>query len=69
MSGMQISTRMGRLTNLFGAIVLIARLTNLAVQASPDLRTHPDTISNIDSRHLIAHFDSLANNFMANAKR
>ena len=64
-----ISTRRHHLTNLFGAIVFIARLAHLAVQACLDLCTHPDTISNLDSRHLVAHFDYLANNFMANAKR
>lgn len=64
-----ISSRRDRLTNLFGAIVLIVRLAHLAVQACPDLCTHPNTISNLDSRHLIAHFDCLADNLVTNAKR
>lgn len=57
------------LTNLFGAIILIVRLAHLAVQACPNLGTHPNTISNLNRRHFIAHFDCLADDFVANAKR
>ena len=63
------STRRDLHTNLFGAIILIVRLAHLAVQACPNLGTHANTITNLNRRHFIAHFDCLADNFVANAKR
>ena len=48
-------------------VVLIIRLAKLALQAGADLSTNSNAVSDLDSGHLVANFDGLANDFMTNA--
>ena len=48
-------------------VVLVIRLAKLALQAGANLGTNSNAISNFDGGHLVADFDSLANDFMTNA--
>ena len=49
------------------AVVLVVRLAKLALQTGTDLSANTDTVSNLDGCHLVADFDSLADNFMTDA--
>ncbi len=55
------------LTNHVGAVVLVVRLAKFALQTSSDLSTDANAISNLDSGHLVANLDGLADNLVANA--
>ena len=55
------------LTNHVRAIILIVRFAELALQTGTDLSANTNTVSNLDSRHLVADFNGLANNFMTDA--
>lgn len=48
-------------------VVLVVRLAKLAFQAGTDLSAHTNAVSNLDCCHLVADFDSLADDFMADA--
>lgn len=45
-------------------VILIIRLAKLALQTGTDLSANTNAISNLDGCHLVADFDSLANDFM-----
>ena len=57
------------LTDLVRAIVLIVRLANLALKASPDLSSDTYPITNLDCRHLVSNLDGFANDLVTDAKR
>lgn len=48
-------------------VVLVVRLAKLAFQTGTDLCANADPVSNLDGCNFVADFDSLANNFMADA--
>ena len=48
-------------------IILIVRFAKLALQTGTDLSANTHPVSNLDSRHLVANFDSLADNFVTDA--
>ena len=45
-------------------VVLVVRLAKLALQTGTDLSTNTNTVSNLDGCHLVADFDSLADDFV-----
>ena len=49
------------------AVVLIVGFAEPALQAGADLSANTNTVPNFDACHLVADFDSLANDFMAHA--
>ena len=53
------------LTNHMWAIILLIRLAELAFQACPDLSADTDTVTNLDGSHLVADFNGLANDLVA----
>jgi len=57
---------MNSLANLMWAIVLVIALADLAFQASPDLSTNPNAVSDLDSGHFWSGPDDLADNLMSN---
>lgn len=50
-------------------VVLVVRLAKFALQTGTDLSANTNAVSNLDGCHLVADFDSLADNFMADADR
>lgn len=50
-----------------GTVILVVRLAKLALQTCSDLSTDANTISNLDSGHLVADLNSLANDLMTDA--
>lgn len=54
-------------TNHMRTVVLVVRFAKLAFQAGTDLSAHTNAVSNLDCCHLVADFDSLADDFMADA--
>ena len=48
-------------------VVLIVTLALWAFQASPDLRSDTDPISDFDVLDSVANFDGVSNNFMTHA--
>ena len=50
-------------------VILVIRLADLTFQAGPNLRTNSNAVSKLDGRHLVADFDGMADDFMANAER
>ena len=51
------------------AVVLVIRFAKLALETGTDLSANANTVSDLDSCHLVADFDRLANNFMTDADR
>ena len=51
------------------AVVLVVRLADFALQASPDLSTDTNAVSNFDGGNLVADFDGLADDFVPYADR
>lgn len=52
-----------------GAVILVVGLAYLTLQASPNLSSDANTVSNLDSSHFIADFDGLPDDFMAHTDR
>jgi len=50
------------------AVVLVVRLADLALQASPDLGTHANTVPNLDRSYFVTDLDRLAHNLVADAE-
>ena len=48
-------------------VILVIRFAKLALQAGADLGANANAVSDLDGGHLVANFDSLANDFMTNA--
>lgn len=57
------------LTNLVRAVVLVVALALWALQASPDLSTHTNTVALLDRLDLRADLDGLAYNLMPDTDR
>ena len=48
-------------------VVLVVRFAEFALETGTDLSANTNTVSNLNGCNLVAHFDGLANNFMADA--
>ena len=57
------------LTNLLEAVILVVRLAELTLEASVDLGTDTDAISNLDGGHLTSHLDCFTNDLVPNTDR
>lgn len=51
-------------TDFAWAVVFLARLAKLALEARVDCRTDPDAISNLDGGHLTADLDGFADDLV-----
>lgn len=52
------------LTNFVGAVILLIRFAEFALQTCLDLSTDANTVSHLDSGHLVSNLDGFANDFM-----
>ena len=52
--------------HLVGAIVLVIRLADLAIQACPNLSSHTNAVSNLDRRDFVTNLDDLSDDFVTN---
>ena len=48
-------------------VIFIIRFAKLALEAGADLSANTNTVPNLNGCHLVANFNSLANNFMTDA--
>ena len=48
-------------------VILVIGFTKLALEAGADLSANTNTVTNLNGCHLVANFDSLANDFMTDA--
>ena len=49
------------------AVILVIGFAKLALEAGADLSANTNAVSNFNGRHLVANFNSLANNLMTDA--
>ena len=54
-------------TNHVRTVIFVIGFAKLALQAGADLSANTHTVSNFNGCHLVANFDSFANNFMTDA--
>lgn len=48
-------------------VILVVRFAELAFETGPDLSANTNTVSNLNGGDLVADFDGLANDFVADA--
>lgn len=60
--------RRSSLTNLVRTVVLVVRFALWALQASPDLSSNTNTVSDLDGGNFGANLDGLSDDFVTNAE-